>query len=511
MHRASRNLPHARPLHCSSEPHRLRPVRLCLLLILCALWWPHPARADDDLQPLLEAIEAKRLEHAIPGVGVAIVSREKVLWVGGFGVTDLGTKRPVTADTVFRIGSITKMFTALGLIMLGEEEKLRLDGPVRQFAPDAPYGNPHEDTHPITIEQLLEHTAGFQDLTKEQFEHNDPKPLSLEEGLAFKPESRAVRWKPGLHAVYSNAGYGLAGYVLQTVAKVRYEDFIAGRIFQPLGMASSGFFLDEQTAARLATGYDTDAATPLPYWHMLLRPFGGVNSTPRDMANFVRFLLNEGAVGEQRLVRPESIARMEVPLTSLAARSGLLFGYGLGSNQKFRKGVLFNGHGGDGDGYLSQLGYNRDTGAGYFVVINAFRHRALNEIRREIESWIIRDLRVPSPPPPAKLSNRVLERYVGDYDLAAWRFAWTTRKAVRDQAMRVTLESGVLYTQVGRESKQELLPVTEQHFRRRGEPTATCAFVEDVDGALYFQEDESWKKAGTGPAESEWPGAVAAP
>jgi CubicO group peptidase (beta-lactamase class C family) len=485
-------------------------MRLFSLAILCVLSCVPVASADGGLEPLLDSIEAKRLEYGVPGVGVAIVSRDKVLWVGGFGVTDLETRQPVTADTVFRIGSVTKMFTALGLMMLSEGEKLRLNGPVREVAPDAPYTNPREETHPITIAQLLEHTAGLQDLTKEEFEHSDPKPLTLEEGLAFRPESRTVRWKPGLHAVYSNSGYGLAGYVLQTVAGMRYEDFIAERIFRPLGMASSGFFLDEQTAAHLATGYDTDAMTRLPYWHMLLRPFGGINSTPRDMASFVRFLLNEGQVTEQSLVRPESIARMEVPLTSLAARSGLLYGYGLGNNQKFRKGVLFNGHGGDGDGYLSQLGYNGDTGMGYFVVINAFRHRALSEIRREIESWIIRDLDVPSPPAPAKVSDETLQRYVGHYDLAAWRFPWTTREAVRKMAMRVTLEKGVLYTQVGND-KQELVPVTQQHFRRRGEPTATCAFVEDVDGTLYFQEDDSWRKQGTGPTESEWPGAVAAP
>ena len=138
---------------------------------------------------------------------------------------------------------------------------------------------------------------------------------------------------------------------------------------------------------------------------MLMRPFGGINSTPRDMARFVRLFLNDGYADDRRLVHPQSISRMEVPLTSLAARNGLLYGYGLGNNQKFRKGVLFNGHGGDADGYLSQVGYNRDTGMGYFVVINAFRHRALSEMRREIETWIIRDLEVPRPLPPAKLSD----------------------------------------------------------------------------------------------------------
>jgi CubicO group peptidase (beta-lactamase class C family) len=486
-------------------------MRWLSLLILCTFVGPFAAAADSDVRPLLDEIEATRREYAIPGVGIAIVSQDKVLWTGGLGVADLETGRPVTADTIFRIGSVTKMFTALGLIMLEEDGKVRLDAPVREFAPAAPYSNPNEQTYPVTIAQLLEHTAGLQDLTKAQFDHSDPTPLTLEQGLAFEADARTVRWKPGLHAVYSNAGYGLAGYVLQTASGRRYEDFIAKRIFRPLAMTSSGFFLDETTAARLATGYAADASTPLPYWHMLMRPFGGINSTAADMASFVRLLLNDGFSDDRRLAYPRSISRMEVPLTSLAARSGLLYGYGLGNNQKFRKGVLFNGHGGDADGYLSQLGYNRDTGMGYFIVINAFRHRALSEMRRKIESWIIDGLDVPRPPPSAKLSEEVLQRYVGDYDLAAWRFSWTKREEVLAQSMRVTLENGTLYSRIGTHEKQELLAVNAQHFRRRGEPTATCAFVEDADGTLYFEEDESWRKRGTGPTESQWPGAVAAP
>ena len=486
-------------------------MRWLSLVILCTLLSPLAAAADEDLQPLLDKIEATRREHAIPGVGMAIVSRDKVLWVGGFGVMDLETERPVTADTIFRIGSVTKMFTALGLIMLDEEHKLRLDGPVREFAPDAPYTNPHEQTHPITIAQLLEHTAGLQDLTKAEFEHSDPKPLTLEEGLAFEPASRTVRWKPGLHAVYSNAGYGLAGYVLQTVAKMRYEDFIAERIFQPLGMASSGFFLDDQTAARLATGYETDATTPLPYWHMLMRPFGGINSTPRDMASFVRLLLERwirrrpapGAPAVHRAHGGAAHFARRPQRPALRLRPGqqpeVPQGRAVQRTRRRRRRLPL----------AARLQPRHRHGV-------LHRDQCVPAPRPERHAARDRDLdhprsRVPPPPPAAKLSDAVLQRYVGDYDLAAWRFAWTTRAEVGDQAMRVTLENGVLYSQVGTHDKQELVPVSEQQFRRRGEPTATCAFVEDVDGTLYFEEDESWRKRGTGPAESEWPGAVAAP
>jgi len=151
-------------------------VRWLSLVTLYFLLSLPAAAADPDLRPLLDKIDALRREHAIPGVGIAIVSQAKVLWVGGFGVMDLQTRQPVTADTIFRIGSVTKMFTALGLIMLDEARKLSLDQPVRELTPDAPYTNPHERTHPVTVAQLLEHTAGLQDLSKAEFEHSDPKP-----------------------------------------------------------------------------------------------------------------------------------------------------------------------------------------------------------------------------------------------------------------------------------------------------------------------------------------------
>jgi CubicO group peptidase (beta-lactamase class C family) len=451
------------------------------------------AAAADDLEPLFAAIEQRRTEHQVAGVGLALVTADRVLWTGGFGVMDWNTREPVDADTLFRIGSITKTFTAATLLTLEQEGRLRLEDPVRTHLPNPPYRNDWQRTAPITIAQLLEHTAGFQDLTKEEFDHSDPAPLTLEEGLQFRPETHVTRWKPGLHAVYSNFGYGVAGLVAQQVAGQRYEDLVASRLIQPLGMTSTGFFLDQATRPRLATGYDTDGRTPIRYWHMILRPFGGINSTPRDMAAFVQLFLNRGRHGAQQILPPEAIARMETPRTSLAARSGLTFGYGLGINQAYRHGVLFFGHGGDGDGYLTHFGYNRESGLGYFVVINAFKHDALRAIRAEIERFIVRNLPRAPPAPVARLPTETLQRYLGDYELAAWRFPWTTADQAKQAGMRVVLIDGLLYTQWANGQRSALVPVNEHHFRREDEPAATCAFVLDEDGTLYFEEDESYR------------------
>jgi CubicO group peptidase (beta-lactamase class C family) len=408
-------------------------------------------------------------------------------------VKDWSTREPMTADTLVRVGSITKAFTAATLLLLEGEGAVRLDDPVRAQVARVPYRNDWERTAPVTVAQLLEHTAGFQDLTKEEFDHSDPG-LTLEQGFALRADAHLTRWEPGLHAVYSNFGYGVAGLVIEQAGRASYEEQVVARLVTPLEMRNTGFDLDERLRAALATGYDTDGRTPIRYWHMILRPFGGLNSTPRDMAAFVRLFLNRGRHGDQQVLPAEAIARMETPHTSLAARSGLRFGYGLGINQTYRRGALFFGHGGDGDGYLAQFGYSREAGLGYFVVINAFQHGALRAMRAEIERFIVRSLPRAQPAPPAPLPVGTLQRYAGEYELAAWRFPWTTPEQAAQNRLRVGVADGVLYTQTVDGERAALIPVNERHFRREDEPGGTCAFVEDDDGELYFQEDESWRR-----------------
>jgi CubicO group peptidase (beta-lactamase class C family) len=467
---------------------------IAITLVIAALLWCSVAPAAPlDVERLLARIEQQRVSFQVAGVGLTIVTPDEVLWTGGLGIKDWSKREPVDADTLFRIGSITKAFTAATALLLEQDGRLSLDDPVRRHLPRPPYVNDWERTAPVTIAQLLEHTAGFQDLTKEEFDHSDPAPLTLEQGFQIRPDMHRTRWKPGLHAVYSNFGYGVAGLVIERAGRERYEEQVMARLIEPLGMTSTGFFLDDASRARLASGYDTDGRTPIRYWHMILRPFGGINSTPRDMGAFVQMLLNRGRHGERQVLPAQLIARMETPRTSLAARSGLTFGYGLGVNQTFRRGVLFYGHGGDGDGYLAHFGYNRESGLGYFVVINAFKHDALRAMRAEIERAIVGTLPASSPPPAARVPVDTLTRYVGDYELAAWRFPWTTPEQARDAGLRVVLIDGVLHTQTPDGARAALIPVTARHFRREDEPAATCAFVEDEDGELYFEEDESYR------------------
>ncbi|MEM7015807.1 MAG: serine hydrolase domain-containing protein [Pseudomonadota bacterium] len=458
-----------------------KPCYRCFAFFLCLL--PLYVQASDaSLEKLLADIEAAREKSGVAAVGLTLVDKDKILWTGAFGVKDWDTKEPVDADTLFRIGSITKSFTGLTLLMLQEASKLSLNDPIHQWVPAKFYNNPWAKTHPIRIAHLMEHTAGLHDLSKAEWDFNDP--VSLEAGLAFKPESRKVHWPPGIHSSYTNAGAGLAGYVLEQITENTYEKFVEDRIFAPLGMKTASVLLDEATAKKLATGYDTDGKTKTPYWHTIFRPFGAINASPREMSYYLQFLINQGKLNGKQLLKPASIKRLETPKTTLAARSGLEYGYGLGVYHFYHDGIQFYGHGGDGDGYLSRLGYTRANNTGYYLVITAFNHKPLNVIRDLVEDYLTRDLSRPSSLTMPE-NTELLKALTGEYEPATVRFpGWS-----KPGKMKITLENGVLYTQKGAGEKSKLIPANAQHFRRPWQPEPTAAIIRDAEGRYVLQGD----------------------
>ena len=460
---------------------------------LCLLAFAGPAIATPGvvappgLPRLLHDIEALRNEYHLPSVALTLVSPQAVLWSGAMGYADIASRKPASAQTLYRIGSITKTFTSLAILLAVADQRLSLDDRVIDLAPDAPLNNPWSATDPVRIAHLLEHTAGLLDLGHAEFYHSDPKPLSLPEALAVAPGARVCLWPPGRHSSYSNAGAGIAAYALERATGQRFEDFVTNRLFRPLGMQQAGFFLDARAQAKLATGYDRDGKTVIPYWHTLFRAFGGINATPREMAGLVQLLLNRGRVGGKRLLSKAAIDRTETPRTTLAARSGLSYGYGLGNYPFLYAGFLWHGHGGDGDGYLSRYAYSRALGLGYFVVINAFHPRALREICARIQDYLIQGHTPPSAPPLAPIDPARLEALSGRYQAVTHRFPRDTSATEQEpDRLEVVLTDGTLFTRTPDGERRELLPVSERHFRRENQPVATTAFIEH-EGELYLQ------------------------
>lgn len=455
-------------------------------MIFCAMTY---AAEGSDLQELLADLESTRLEHEVAAFGFALVRGDEVLWAGAQGIADRATGEPVDSDTVFRIGSITKTFTSLAMLMAERDGAFRLDDPVQELLDKVPFVNPWEATDPIRLAHLLEHTAGLSDLSWEEMRHSDPKPISLEAGLAFRPGNRRAEWRPGEHSSYSNAGAGIAAYVLEHCTGRNFEGYVNAKLFEPLGMQSASFFLDAPTQEGLATGYDTDGKSVIPYWHMLFRPFGAINMKPKHMAPFLQFMIHQGVYGGKRLLPTSVIKRLEGPQTTLAARTGLSYGYGLGNYAWYRNGLLFHGHGGDGDGYLAHYGYNRDTNMGYFIVITRFTHAPLRKMRNRIEDYITAGRKAPRGV-RVRLKDSRKDALVGSYESATYRFLdGPDGKVPRPEAIEVVREEDRLFTVTSRGIRRELVPVSDQHFRRPNQPEATIAITRDKEGRMVLQGD----------------------
>jgi CubicO group peptidase (beta-lactamase class C family) len=124
----------------------------------------------------------------------------------------------VTADTLFRIGSVSKSFAALAALRLQEEGKLKLADTVRQWVPEVAFTNPWEATDPVRLVHLMEHTTGFDDIHLREYAHNEPTPIALKDALAFGAPSRVCRWRPGSRMAYCNSGPAVFAAVVERVS-----------------------------------------------------------------------------------------------------------------------------------------------------------------------------------------------------------------------------------------------------------------------------------------------------
>ncbi|MEZ4584835.1 MAG: serine hydrolase domain-containing protein [Gemmatimonadales bacterium] len=475
-----------RPLPVRATSGSLAAVAFALVSTVSPAFGQSDRYPPEALSQLKADLQAMLDEGRIPGASVALVTADTVLWAGGLGKADLARDLPVTGKTLFRVGSISKSFTALAVLTLVEQGRLDLDTPVRRLLQDVPYTNPWEDTHPITVAHLLEHTTGFDDIHFVEVGKDDDPEITLEQGLAFHPHSRVSRWPPGKHMSYANSGPPIAALALESITGERFEAYASEHVFGPLGMVNSTFDVPDDPALR-AKGYAPDGRTETRYDYILMRPSGALNTSAEDMSRFLRMMINRGRLDERLLLRPETIDRMERPATTLAARAGHTFGYGLGNEASIVAGHVFHGHGGStATGFISTYAYSSELGVGYFVSTNMINGKLPAIAKRIVE--FLGAGRVAPKAPRISLSSAQLERVAGYYQLATprtqaldfiYRFVWLFRVWEEDGRL---FRKGLLGGQ-----RTELIPVSEDGFRTEDEPVATLFLVDDEQGATYLQ------------------------
>lgn len=449
---------------------------------------PSAGPAPHSLDEFKTAVQAVLNETGVPGAGIALVRQSGVEWAGGIGLADRDRGTPVTAETHFRAGSISKTFIAMALVQLYETTDLDLDAPVSEVVdPGVDIVNPWEATDPVRVIHVLQHTAGFDDMHfNEMYNVSDPPDLPLVDVLRINPRSRTVRWRPGTRVSYSNPGYAVAGAAIEFLTGKKYEDVIAEKIFKPVGMTSSSFVLTPGDEAVLAKGYRDRTGPAVPYSQIYLRPAGNFHTSPAEMGKFVQLLLNWGETSAELVVDPEYLSNMEHPRTSLASDAGLRSGYGAGIASVGGSPFPFLGHGGGIDGFMSQYAYSTARDVGYVVFLNSTHSP---EAMRRIQALAIHYLKLdvePPEKPQVLVPAPTLRKYEGYYHDANPRnqaFAFVQWLL---SGRSIVAEGESLYADPVFGPRARLYPVSETLFRAEDDVDATRVFATDGSGTMVF-------------------------
>jgi CubicO group peptidase (beta-lactamase class C family) len=299
-----------------------------------------------DLEAFFAGIIPLQLERSdVAGATVLVMKDGETLLQKGYGFSDLKTKRPVDpVSTMFRLASISKLFTWTAVMQLAEQGKLDLDVGVDRYL-DFPIRAFSGAAQPITLRNLMTHTSGFEETVRNVIVTDDKHYLDLREFLIQNQPHRL--FAPGTIPAYSNYAVGLGSYIVQRVSGESFEEYVAQHIFLPLGMTHSTFFQPPPPALKdlPSEGYPSSTQEP-PIGFERFSPVGagGLSSSAADMARFGQSLLNGGELGGHRILKAESLAQMWKPQFRA---SDQLPPIGLGFYQVWRNDLRWIGHQGD--------------------------------------------------------------------------------------------------------------------------------------------------------------------
>jgi CubicO group peptidase (beta-lactamase class C family)/D-alanyl-D-alanine dipeptidase len=314
-----------------------------------------------ELEP---AIQRAMRTHGLPIVAIALVDDQEVVWSRGYGVVDSASGRMAGPETVFRVGSVSKLFTDVAIMQLVEQGKVDLDAPVTRYLPDFHPRNPYD--RPITLRQLMSHRSGLvrEPPVGSYFDSTSP-PLAAT--IASLNRTTLV-YPPETHTKYSNAAIATVGYVLERLSGKPFAQALSAAVLQPLGMNASGFeptpALTRDLAPAMMWTLDGHRFAA-PTFQLGIAPAGSMYTTVTDLSRFVSALFAGGRGQNGQLLKPETIAQMWTPQF---ARPGDHEGYGIG----FRIGALDGhrtvGHDGAIYGFATTLAALPDEKLGVIVV-----------------------------------------------------------------------------------------------------------------------------------------------
>lgn len=327
---------------------------------------PHELTVD-DVHTFLDGFVPMQLEREdIGGAVVLVVKDGAIFFAKGYGYSDVEKKTPVTVDaTLFRPGSISKLFTWTAVMQLVEQGKLDLDRDVNEYLD---FKIPAKFGQPITLRNIMTHTAGFEEQIKDLISEEATPVATLKQHMVTHIPERI--FPPGTMPAYSNYGASLAGYIVERVSGRPFNDYVNENIFKPLGMTRSTFVqpLPADLKPLMSTGYRLGSGKAKPFEIIEEAPAGGLAATAADLSRFMIAHLQNGKLNKAQILRPETSALMHSRQFGL---SPALNGMCLGFYEESRNGQRIIGHGGDTVYFHSDLHLIPEKGVGFFVSYNS--------------------------------------------------------------------------------------------------------------------------------------------
>jgi CubicO group peptidase (beta-lactamase class C family) len=363
---------------------------LCVFLLLAGLLLPSvPARASSappltatDLQPFLDGLVPYAIKRDdMAGAVVVVVKDGKIIFAKGYGFADVVKRTPVIPDrTLFRPGSVSKLFTWTAVMQQVQAGKIDLDADVNNYLD---FRIPPKYGKPVTMRDLMTHTPGFGETLRDLFVKKKNQLYPLRQYLIKRMPDRI--FPPGEIIAYSNYGATLAGYIVQRVSGEPFDEYVAKHIFQPLKMNDSTFVqpLPARLAPNMASGYVTASSRKAqPFEFVEAAPAGSSTSTGTDMAHFMLAYLDGGRYDGGQILKPATIAQM---WTLQKAPAPGMNGFDLGFYQENRNGQTIVGHAGDTDVFHSDLHLLPKQHVGIFMSFNsAGKEGAAEAVRTQI-------------------------------------------------------------------------------------------------------------------------------
>jgi CubicO group peptidase (beta-lactamase class C family) len=380
-------------------------------------------------------------------MGSVLVARDKkVLLSKGYGFANLEWEIPNSSSTKFRLGSVTKQFTAACILLLEERGKLRIDDPVKKYLPDAPAA-----WEKVTIFHLLTHTSGIPSFTGfPDYASTEGMPSPVEKTVA-RFRDKPLDFQPGEKWSYSNSGYVLLGYLIERISGRSYSDFVQENIFAPLGMKDSGYDLNSTVIRHRAAGYSPGPDGPVNagFIHMSIpHAAGALYSTTEDLLRW------EEALFGGKLLSAASLEKMTTPFKS---------DYAFGLTVRGANGRKMISHGGGIEGFNTFLAEYPDEKLTVVVLAN-LNGPASEEIAGKLGAIAHgEEVQLPWERREVAISPEVLREYVGTYQIAP------------DFDIVMTLEGYQLMTQATGQPKFPLFAESENKF-----------FLKVVDAQVEF-------------------------